>query len=61
VDHDGALAAARESEARWRKGAPCGPLDGGPSLIKGLVLRACQAYAQAAPAEFPEAPRGSGT
>jgi len=38
VDHDGALAAARESEARWMKGVPCGPLDGVPSSIKDLVL-----------------------
>ena len=28
VDGDGARARARESEARWRGGAPIGPLDG---------------------------------
>ncbi|WP_370152117.1 amidase [Ferrovibrio sp.] len=33
-DPDGARAAARESEARWLKGAPCGPLDGVPGTIK---------------------------
>jgi aspartyl-tRNA(Asn)/glutamyl-tRNA(Gln) amidotransferase subunit A len=38
VDADGALAAARASEARWSKGAPAGPVDGVPTSIKDLVL-----------------------
>jgi aspartyl-tRNA(Asn)/glutamyl-tRNA(Gln) amidotransferase subunit A len=38
VDEDRALAGARESEARWHKGAPCGLLDGVPATIKDLVL-----------------------
>jgi len=38
VDRDGAMAAARASEARWRKAAPQGPLDGVPVTIKDLVL-----------------------
>jgi len=38
VDEAGALAAARAAEARWTKGAPCGPLDGVPTTIKDLVL-----------------------
>lgn len=38
VDEEGALAAARESEARWRAGRPLGPLDGIPSSIKDLTL-----------------------
>lgn len=38
VDGDSALAAARESEARWAKGAPAGPVDGVPTGIKDLVL-----------------------
>jgi aspartyl-tRNA(Asn)/glutamyl-tRNA(Gln) amidotransferase subunit A len=38
VDREGALAAARESEERWRRGAPKGPLDGVPVTIKDLVL-----------------------
>ena len=38
VDADGALAAARGSEARWLKGAPAGPVDGVPASIKDLVL-----------------------
>ena len=38
VDDDGALAAARASEARWRKGAPAGLVDGVPASIKDLVL-----------------------
>ncbi|MBI3707466.1 MAG: amidase [Proteobacteria bacterium] len=34
LDPDAALAAARASEARWRQGAPVGPLDGVPAMIK---------------------------
>lgn len=37
VDADGALAAARLSEARWRNAAPLGPLDGVPMTIKDNV------------------------
>jgi len=38
VDRDGALAAAQESERRWRRGEPLGRLDGVPVTIKDLVL-----------------------
>jgi aspartyl-tRNA(Asn)/glutamyl-tRNA(Gln) amidotransferase subunit A len=38
VDHDGALAAARESERRWQRGEPAGRLDGVPVTIKDLML-----------------------
>jgi len=38
VDEERAMAAARASEARWHKGAPCGLLDGVPATIKDLVL-----------------------
>jgi len=38
VDAEGALAAARESEARWAKGAPQGLVDGVPTSIKDLSL-----------------------
>ncbi|MEI2736921.1 MAG: amidase [Rhodoblastus sp.] len=34
ADFEGARAVARESEARWRKGAPLGPIDGVPLTIK---------------------------
>ncbi len=34
IDVDGALAAARESEARWLKSSPLGPVDGVPVTIK---------------------------
>jgi aspartyl-tRNA(Asn)/glutamyl-tRNA(Gln) amidotransferase subunit A len=37
VDRDGARAAAKASEARWRKGAPTGPLDGVPITIKDNI------------------------
>jgi aspartyl-tRNA(Asn)/glutamyl-tRNA(Gln) amidotransferase subunit A len=38
VDEEGALAAARASEARWMKNAPQGALDGVPASIKDLIL-----------------------
>ena len=38
VDADAAIAAARESEQRWMRNAPKGPLDGVPVSIKDLVL-----------------------
>jgi aspartyl-tRNA(Asn)/glutamyl-tRNA(Gln) amidotransferase subunit A len=38
VDEERAIAAARASEARWHKGAPCGLVDGVPTTIKDLML-----------------------
>lgn len=38
VDAEGAMRAARESEARWMRGAPEGLLDGVPVSIKDLLL-----------------------
>ncbi|MFQ6018641.1 MAG: amidase [Kiloniellaceae bacterium] len=38
VDAEAALAEARKAEARWRIGAPRGPIDGVPTSIKDLVL-----------------------
>lgn len=38
VDERGAMAAARQSEARWRNGTPIGLLDGVPSTIKDATL-----------------------
>ena len=38
TDPEGALATARESEARWAKGEPSGSIDGVPVTIKDLVL-----------------------
>ncbi|MEO5697571.1 MAG: amidase [Burkholderiaceae bacterium] len=35
---DDALANARQSEARWQRGEPCGALDGVPTSIKDLIL-----------------------
>src|SRR3546814_17537091 len=38
VAADSALAAAAESEERWRLGAPRGPLDGVPVSIKDILI-----------------------
>jgi aspartyl-tRNA(Asn)/glutamyl-tRNA(Gln) amidotransferase subunit A len=38
VTADAALAAARESAERWRRGEPCGLLDGVPISIKDVLL-----------------------
>lgn len=38
IDADSALAAAKESAARWTKGSPIGALDGVPISIKDLLL-----------------------
>jgi aspartyl-tRNA(Asn)/glutamyl-tRNA(Gln) amidotransferase subunit A len=38
IAHDGAMKAARDAEARWMKGTPCGPLDGIPTTLKDLTL-----------------------
>jgi len=38
VDAEGALEQARESEERWRIGAPRGRIDGVPTAIKDLIL-----------------------
>ena len=38
LDPDGALASARASEARWRAGAPAGPVDGVPTGVKDNLL-----------------------
>ena len=37
VDQEGALAAAKESEARWQAGEPLGPGDGVPTSIKDAL------------------------
>jgi aspartyl-tRNA(Asn)/glutamyl-tRNA(Gln) amidotransferase subunit A len=37
VDREGASRAAAESEARWMKGEPLGPLDGVPATVKDIV------------------------
>src|SRR3954454_392914 len=39
-DPDSAMKAARESEARWQRGQPRGPLDGIPVALKDTVLTA---------------------
>ncbi|HEY9289638.1 MAG TPA: amidase, partial [Microlunatus sp.] len=38
IDADGARAAARDAERRWREGDPLGPLDGVPMSIKDIFL-----------------------
>jgi aspartyl-tRNA(Asn)/glutamyl-tRNA(Gln) amidotransferase subunit A len=37
VDREGAAKAAADSEARWLKGEPLGPLDGVPATVKDIV------------------------
>src|SRR5579872_6708313 len=37
IDGEGALAAARASEARWREGKPASAIDGVPATIKDIV------------------------
>ena len=37
LDREGALDAARASEARWRRGEPLGPADGVPATVKELL------------------------
>lgn len=37
VDRDSAMQSAKESEARWAKGEPCGSLDGVPTSIKEFM------------------------
>lgn len=37
IDHEGALAAAQASEARWKAGAPLSPMDGVPATLKDIV------------------------
>jgi len=46
LDRTGALAAAAQSEKRWRSGAPLGPLDGIPVSIKDNI------YASGMPTRF---------
>src|SRR5439155_853286 len=38
VDADRALASAQESEQRWQRGEPAGPVDGVPTSIKDVFL-----------------------
>ncbi len=66
LDREGALAQARGSEERWRRGQAFGPLDGVPITVKDNVALAgtpaplgCAAFADAAPstADSPPAAR----
>jgi Asp-tRNA(Asn)/Glu-tRNA(Gln) amidotransferase A subunit family amidase len=57
LDREGALAQARGSEARWRRGEAFGPLDGVPITVKDNVALAgtpaplgCAAFADSPPA-----------
>ena len=57
IEPEAVLAAAAESEARWRAGAPLGPIDGVPASIKdniwakGLPTRRGSRTSDAAPAQ----------
>ncbi|MFH8792413.1 amidase [Streptomyces sp. NPDC017941] len=39
LDHEGALARAEESTARWRRGEPAGLVDGVPVTVKDILLQ----------------------
>ncbi|WP_326596821.1 amidase [Streptomyces sp. NBC_01803] len=39
IDRPGALAAARASAERWRRGRPAGPVDGVPVTVKDILLQ----------------------
>ncbi len=62
LDRAGALAAARASEERWRRGEPHGPLDGVPASVKELLaakgwpLRRCSRATSAADLSTDDAP-----
>lgn len=56
VDHAGALAAARASEARWRSGEQRGPLDGVPATVKDLPQVAGWPTRKGSPHTDPDAP-----
>jgi aspartyl-tRNA(Asn)/glutamyl-tRNA(Gln) amidotransferase subunit A len=56
IDRDGALAAARASEARWQAGQPEGRLDGVPATVKDVLVakgwptrRGSKIFAEAGP------------
>jgi aspartyl-tRNA(Asn)/glutamyl-tRNA(Gln) amidotransferase subunit A len=38
IDEDSVLKSARESELRWQRGKPLGPVDGVPTTVKDLIL-----------------------
>jgi aspartyl-tRNA(Asn)/glutamyl-tRNA(Gln) amidotransferase subunit A len=66
IDREGALAAARAAEARWRAGKPLSPLDGVPATIKENIYTqgdpspvgtAANADAAPQPADAPPAAR----
>jgi len=56
VDAERALAAARDSEARWGSGEPCGVLDGVPVGVKDVFLTADWPTLRGFPAAPPGAP-----
>jgi len=64
VDSDAALKAAAESQDRWRRGTPLGPIDGVPASIKdniwakGLPTRRGSRTSDAAPAQA-DSPAGA--
>ncbi|MFW5641458.1 MAG: amidase family protein [Roseicyclus sp.] len=57
VDEAGALAAAKASEARWRAGAPLGPLDGVPVSVKDMLPTRGMPTRKGSRTTDPDAPR----
>jgi len=58
IDEDAALAEARESEARWAKGAPKGALDGIPITIKDSIAEATRPMLRGIKANMGAKPSG---
>ena len=52
IDREGALAAARASEARWRAKAPLSPLDGGRIVVGLLPWRQAYQFSRIEPYGF---------
>ena len=60
VDGDGALAAAKASEQRWRAGSPQGVIDGVPTSIKDLSLTIGWPTLRGSKSTNPKGPDGNG-
>lgn len=58
LDGDAALDAARTSEARWKAGAPVGPLDGVPTTVKDSIAESSRPMVRGMKANLGAKPSG---